>query len=509
MSSLSQRSLWQAGLLASLLGAVGVLAFSPYDCWPAALLALVGLLSLTLNHSPSQAAAIAFAWGVGFFGCGLWWIDYCIEQFGGLPGVVGGLLMLLLIAYLALYPALFAALLTRGFPRPTAARFLLASPALWQLTEWLRSHLLSGFPWLQWGYTQIDGPLAGLAPLGGVNLVTWVLISLSGLGCWAWFNQRWQRLWLLPLGLLLAYPLRHYTWVRPLPERATTVALVQGNIAQSLKWQPEQLPATLQRYWQLTEPLLAQAQMIIWPEMAIPATDHSQRAFLQQLAQHLNPHQSLITGISHQESSGAYLNTLLVLTGSSEAQSTPVRYYHKHHLVPFGEFVPLSGLLRPLAPLFNLPMSSFSRGAYQQAPLLAANRQLTPTICYEIILGEQIRANFANAIDYLLTVSNDAWFGDTHGPWQHLQMARMRALELGRPLLRATNTGITAVVQSQGQVSALLPQFAPGVLQATVIPTTGLTPYARWGNTVVWLLSAVALITAWLLTVSRPEETSL
>lgn len=504
MSRLSQLSLWRAGLLATALGAVGVLAFSPYDCWPAALIALVALLGLTLNRSPGQAAAIAFAWGMGFFGCGLWWIYSCIEQFGGLPGGVGGLLMLLFIAYLALYPTLFAALLAWVFPRPTAARLLLAAPALWQLTEWLRSTLLSGFPWLQWGYTQINGPLAGLAPLGGVNLITWALITLSGIGCWIWFHQCWQRLWLLPLGLLLGYPWRHYTWVQPLPERATTVALVQGNITQSLKWQPEQLQATLQRYWQLTEPLLAQARVIIWPEMAIPATDRSQQAFLQTLAQRLHPDHSLITGISHQGSTGALFNTLLVLTGSSVAQPIPYHYYHKHHLVPFGEFVPLASLLRPLAPLFNLPMSSFSRGSYLQTPLHAADRQLTPAICYEIILGEQIRTNFSDPIDCLLTVSNDAWFGDTNGPWQHLQMARMRALELGRPLLRATNTGITAIVQSQGQISALLPPSTPGVLQATVIPTTGLTPYARWGDTIVWLFSAVGLITAWGLKIRHP-----
>jgi apolipoprotein N-acyltransferase len=496
MTHLSHCSLWYVGPLATLLGAGGVLAFSPYDIWPAALIALVALLGLTFNRSPGQASAIAFAWGMGFFGGGLGWIYDCIEQFGGLPSVFGGLLILLLIACLALYPALFAALLTWGFPRPTAARFLLASPALWQLTEWLRGTLLSGFPWLQWGYTQIDGPLAGLAPLGGVNLITWVQLSLSGVVCWAWCHRQWQRLWLLPLGLLLAYPLRHYRWVQPLPDRATTVALVQGNIAQSLKWQPEQLQVTLQRYWQLTEPVLAQAKVIIWPEMAIPATDLSQQLFLQHLAQCLQPHQSLITGISHQDNTGAYFNTLLVLTGSSTAQPTPYRYYHKHHLVPFGEFVPLAALLRPLAPLFNLPMSSFSRGAYQQPPLQAANCQLTPAICYEIILGEQIRANFSNATDCLLTVSNDAWFGDTNGPWQHLQMARMRALELGRPLLRATNTGLTTVVQPLGKMSALLPPFIAGVLEATVIPATGLTPYARWGNSIVWLLSAVALITA-------------
>jgi apolipoprotein N-acyltransferase len=509
MTRLSQLSLWRAGLLAALLGAMGVLAFSPYECWPAALIALVALLGLTLNRSPGQAATLAFAWGMGFFGCGLGWIYHCIEQFGGLPRVFGVLLMLLLIAYLALYPALFAALLARLFPRPTAARLLLAAPALWQLTEWFRSTLLSGFPWLQWGYTQINGPLAGLAPLGGVNLITWVLIALSGLGCWVWFNQRWSMLWLLPLGLLLSYPLRDYPWVQPLPERTTTVALVQGNIAQSLKWQPEQLQATLQRYWQLTAPLLTEAKVVIWPEMAIPATDLSQQAFLKNLAQHLNPHQSLITGISHQGSADDYFNTLLVLTGSPVGETTPYRYYHKHHLVPFGEFVPLASLLRPLAPLFNLPMSSFGRGSYQQPPLLAADRQFTPAICYEIILGEQIRANFSNATDFLLTVSNDAWFGDTNGPWQHLQMAQMRALELGRPLLRATNTGITAIVEPQGEITARLPQFAPGVLQATFIPTTGLTPYARWGAALVWLLSTVSFITACCLALFRPKSSSL
>lgn len=493
---------WLKLVLAYLAGASTALAFAPYGLWPIYLVSMAFALGQSQQLPPKQAFYYWLSFGFGCFSVGISWVHVSMDTFGGLPLAASIGLMALLALYLALYPALAGYLLAKLAPQSHYLRNLLLFPALWVLTEWSRGWVLTGFPWLWAGYSQTSGPLSPLASVIGAIGLSYLVALLAGALALLFsahktsLAKRGAPFIIIALVACSAsYMTKVLSPITPTGKQVN-VTLVQGNIAQSMKWQPEALWPTMLKYMDLSRPEFANTDIFIWPEAAIPAPEDMVSDFLDNANQVANLNNSaIITGIISRQQQQFY-NSLIVL-GNHQApiqanpdyQANGINEFKKHHLLPIGEFVPFEALLRPLAPFFNLPMSSFARGDYQQPNLNALGHQVAPAICYEIAFPEQLRANVTSDTELLLTVSNDAWFGRSNGPLQHMEIAQMRAIELGRPLVRGTNNGVTAVVNVDGEITASLPQFETGVLHASIPLMTGTTLFSRWGQWPILLFS--------------------
>jgi len=481
-----------------------VLAYAPFSQWYLALGVPAFAFYTVQQQTPKKAAKLIGVFAFGWFASGISWVHVSIDQFGGLPLVVSLSIMLLLCVYLAFFPAL-AAYLTAYFSTKQQLNLWLL-PSFWLICEYLRSVVLTGFPWLSLGYSQIDSPLANFAPLIGevgiTALIIFINICLVMIFNAVKFNN--NKNIAFPIILVFSifigsYSLANVSWVQ-LTGKTTKVALVQGNIAQSIKWSPEQEWPTMLKYLDLSR-VNFDADIIIWPESAIPAMEPAVQDYLATVNRSaLLNNSAIITGIiNYNFESKEYFNSLIVL-GKKQSDDEQGYYYNhsnrysKNHLLPIGEFVPFQEWLRPLAPFFNLPMSSFTRGDYVQKNLIANNLHLLPLLCFEIAFPHQLAANLTKQTDLLLTVSNDAWFGGSHGPHQHMEIARMRALEFGKPLLRSTNNGITAVVDHKGSFIARIPQFEELVLKVEVPLVEGKTPYSQWPRLLLLLMIFVPII---------------
>ncbi len=468
----------QGDILAFFAGTLLTLAFAPFSLFPLAIFSPALLLWLWLPVTPKRALWRGWLYGLGFFGTGVYWVFISIHTFGNAPVFLAALITGGFIALLALFPALNGYLLNRYFPVNNGRKMICAFPAIWVLLEWIRSWFCSGFPWLLLGDSQIYSPLKGFAPVYGVYGVSLVVLLCSGILVHAIYNTRKGKyksvygslcafimIWVIGGGLTFI------VWTHP-QGKPIQVSLVQGNIPQAIKWSPEQLQPTLQRYLTLTQPHW-DSKIIIWPEDAITVPLLDVINFIAQLdSQAKKHHVSLITGIPiKKENTNDYFNAVITIGANTDV-------YLKHRLVPFGEFTPLPSLLTPIMRFFDIPMSNLIEGPGRLKPLVVDGVKIATFICYEIAYPELVVSS-DKEIGILLTVSNDAWFGRSIASAQHLAIAQMRALEMGRPLLFVSNTGITAIIKPNGMIQSTAPVNQTAVLTDLVQPTQGMTLWQR------------------------------
>ncbi|MCU0807603.1 MAG: apolipoprotein N-acyltransferase [Candidatus Contendobacter sp.] len=468
-----------ADLLAFIAGALLPLAFAPFGLWPLALVLPMVLLWSWDGVTLRRAGLRGGLFGLGVYGFGIYWVFISLHDYGNAPIPFAVLATALMVLVMALYPAALGGLIARWGLPPGPARWLLIFPALWTLLDWVRSWLFTGFPWLAIGYSQTDAPLGQLAPYIGVFGVGWAVVLSAGL-LWTLLNSTRWRAQLGWLGLLAAlwlgtWGLGQISWVESAGP-VLRVAIVQGNVTQDRKWDPDALDETLTRYVQLSLPEQNQGDVIIWPETAIPALLDEVRPFVAALAgvaQQAGV--DYVTGIPTGSWETSVFHNSIIGVGRSPG------LYHKRRLLPFGEYLPLRGLLLFFRDWVDIPMADFTPGDPEQPLFRAGGQPVGLSICFEAVFGSEIRRALPEAT-WLINLSNDAWFKDSTAPHQHLQIARMRALEVGRYLARATNTGVSAILDERGRIRARGPQFQAEVIRGEVQPLRGLTPYARFGD---------------------------
>jgi apolipoprotein N-acyltransferase len=501
-------------VLALVLGACNTLAFTPATGagWLELLLSVAFAGLLARSTGARSAALLAGGFGFGNFASGIWWVYVSMHDYGAMPAPLAAAAAALLALGMALYAALGGALWWRasrvrgnasasGAAHPLArwrASLMLASA--WALANWLRGTVLTGFPWLATGYPQADGPLKGYAAVIGVYGVGWLVIFSGALLAQALQCVRkpaagrpWAPLALAALLLLGGGALQRAHWTMP-SGAPLSVRLLQGNVPQDMKFSERGVDDALALYQRMI--VAAPADLIVTPETALPVLiqqvpqqwGQAARAFVDRTGSAL-----IFGAVGATDTGQGYRDLTNSLYGMTPANNVLYRY-DKHHLVPFGEFIPWG--FRWFVDLMQIPLGDFSHGASVQPPMQVRDQRLAPNVCYEDIFGEEIARTLRGQPEpatILVNASNLGWFGNTNALPQALQMAQMRALETGRPMLSATNTGPTAAVSADGDIAARLAPFTVGALAVQVQGRSGLTPYIRLGNAPVLLLSLALL----------------
>jgi apolipoprotein N-acyltransferase len=499
------------------LGAFTVLGFAPFSLFAVPVFTLAALLLLWQRAGTWQyTAVIGFAYGLGLFLCGVSWVYVSLHDFGAMPALLAAFATLLFCGFLALFPALAGYLYAKA-PFAAGIKLGIFFPAAWTLLEWMRGWLFTGFPWLAFGYSQIpSSPLAGYAPVLGVYGVTLGTVMTSGLLVVLWQRYResdergtrnaertlrnpalsWKFIVHGSSLIILAlwaggWGLKQIEWTHPVGE-PVAVSLLQGNVPQDLKWRDDRVQATLEDYRELAQS--SASRLIILPETALPLfLDNVPTDYLAGLAAHArNNRGDMLIGVPERLPNGQYYNSVI------SVGTAPTQRYHKFHLVPFGEFIPLRPLLGGIVGALAIPLQDFSRGTERPRPLEVAGQRVAVNVCYEDAFGGEIIRQLPQAT-VLVNVSNVAWFGRSIAPQQHLQISQARALESGRYMLRATNTGVTAVISPRGEVVRRAPEFTRAVLSYPIPGFQGSTPYVRWGNYAVLALAMALTVIAFVI----------
>jgi apolipoprotein N-acyltransferase len=473
-------------------GAVAPLAFAPFGLFPLIELSLTILFASWHYAQPRWAFIQGYLFGVGMFGVGVSWVFVSMHDFGGVPVSLGVFLTALFVLFLALFPAVVGASYARWFRRDASVLpLVVALPALWTSAEWCRGWIFTGFPWLAAGYSQSDSPLMGSAPLVGVYGVSWLAALVAAMLVVALVKK--DRIKIVVPALILIFVvsagLKNLEWGEA-AGAPIEVALLQGNVSQDVKWRPEQREPTIDMYVAMTRANL-DADLIIWPETALPAFQHQALPLLEGLRREAAvTGADLLIGMPVMNTQTRRYYNSMVRVGAPEQR------YSKQHLVPFGEYIPFSGVLGRLMEIMQVPLPDFSIEPSRPVIELAGH-PIGVSICYEDAFGEEVIDALPEAT-VLINASNDAWFGNSFAPHQHMQMARVRAIETQRPMLRATNTGITAVIDHRGQVIARAPQFEATALRAEVQPRQGATLYVRLGNVPIVVVLLGLCVGGWI-----------
>ncbi len=487
-------------------GAVNILSFAPFHFWPLQIISLALMFLIVIDRGEFTLPRIALlGWAYGFGGLfsGVSWLIILMTRYNDLPLWLSVIGMALLATYLALF---CTAAMTAGhylqarWKLSASSALLLVFPALWILSEWLRGWVLSGFPWLVSGYAHVDSPLAGFAPILGVYGLGWLSAVISAaLALLLLQRQNWKRMTLLMVAIMaLGIGLRQIAWTVP-HGQPLSVRLLQGNVDQSLKFDIEHVNESLLLYHDMI--VAAPADLIVTPETALPIlSSQLPQDYLPRLNAYIqNSKSNLILGMVVHDGGDKYTNSVL---GFGSAYAAQAYRYDKHHLVPFGEFIPPG--FRWFMKMMKIPFGELSRGEKVPKTMQIGDQTVLPNICYESIFGEEIARQLdaqsaltTGPASILLNASNLAWYGDSIAIPQHLQISQMRVLETGRPMLQATNTGATAVIDAHGDIVAQLQPLTRDTLAATVQGTSGLTPYIRFGNASVLMLALLSLMLAY------------
>ena len=474
--------------LSIIAGGLTTLAFAPFDLIWLVFITLAVAFYLWDSLPAKQAAFSAWLFSLGLQASGVSWIYHSLHTHGSAPGVFAVLLIFLLCSYLSLYVGLAAYIVNRFLPDKPVLRLMIFYPASWLVFEWLQGYVMTGFAWMQLGYTQIDLPLSGFAPVMGNHAVGGLVAVCAGalvllVKQIKHLDVRSVATIIAPVILLFIAGglLKTIDWTEQEGE-TINVSVVQGNIPQKDKWKLQLKQPTMDMYRQMSLAQKQDVDLFVWPETAIPDYEHRVAPYIDKLSQDMKQRDAdLLLGIFVKNDKKRVLNSVLSVNGG---------VYHKRHLVPLGEYIPLRFLIEFFNRFVKIPMSDIASGESDQELLTAAGIPLGLSICFEEAFARDVIKDLPEA-QILVNVSNDAWFEDSHEPHQHHAIARMRALEAGRYMIRSTNTGITSFIGPHGEVIKRLPQFERGVLNHAVQPMKGATPFVIWGD---WLVVGLCVL---------------